>query len=475
MNIIKKIGLTVVTLSLLCAGNADAQSVTVVTHDGQKHSYNTSDIKEMVFYGASEANIIKQGDYKVEISDITSSSVKMAVTPDDNSIRYYFDISSRATYDKYGVEALVEDYFQSLIETYPSIPLSTFLDAALSQGADSDEIKGLPSDTEMVAYAVGVNDRAQCVGEATVVTFRTLPGGDPSQCTFDIEILDVASDAVYFNIYPSDNSVKYWAGVCSVDLWPGDKAMPIDVQSACRELAEETGMQYEHIIEAVSFKGPLAPYDESGLQNDTRYYIYCYAWDNQGNALTDITKVMFTTNLYDYSEADLKLSYRYFNCDDLIAAYPDKFGSNLAGRVLVQTSFTLNEAAVHYAWALGSANYMDEEMYPEETTKNAILAGGYVDRAPDLYANWGEATYLYFASDYYGFDGKLNRLKVDFKKENASPASAYNSSVISTTGKNDAPLKLAPRSILGKRSAISLPLRDGRKIEMSRHSVTGLK
>lgn len=451
MNLIKKIGLSAIALSFLCVGNAAAQSVTVVTNDGKTHSYNTSEIKEMVFYGASQSTVIEQGDYKIEISDITSSSVNMVVTPNDNSVRYYFDLSSRETYDKYGVDFLIEDYFQGLIEAYPSIPLATFLDGALSTGPDSDIIRGLPADTEMVAYAVAVNDQAKCVGNATVVSFKTLPGGDPAQCTFDIQILDVASDAVYFSIYPSDNSVKYWAGVCSVDQWPGDKAMPVDVQTACRELADEMGMQYEHIIDAVSFRGPLPTYDESGLQNDTRYYIYCYAWDNQGNALTGITKVMFTTSLYDYSDADLSLTYRYFNCDDLIAAYPGKFNSNVAGRVLVQTSFTLNESAVHYAWALGSANYMDEDMYPEDVTKNALLQGGYVDRTPELYANWGEATYLYFASDYYGLDGKLKRMKVNFTKEGASPASAYVDYATPLSVQNAAPLTITPRSILGKR------------------------
>ena len=469
MNLIKRIALGVVAVAGLCLGGASAQTLNVVTKGGQVHSYKKSEIKQMVFYPASEVTTIRQGDYQVEITDITATSVNMSVTPNDNTVRYYFDLCSRATYDKYGVEFLIEDYFDGLLEAYPSIGLTTFLDAALSQGPDSDEIKGLPANTEMVAYAMAVNEQAKCVGNPTVVSFKTLPGGDPKDCTFDIEITDIASDAVYFNIYPSDNSVKYWAGVCPVDLWPGDKAMPIDVQTTCQEVADEYGMQYEHVIEAVSFKGPLAPYDETGLQNDTSYYIYCYAWDAQGNALTDITKVLFTTRLYDYSDADLSLSYRYFNCDDLIAAYPEQFGSNLAGRVLVQTTFKLNDSAEHYAWALGSENYMDEDMYPEESTKDAILMGGYVDRAPDLYANWGGATYLYFASDYYGLDGPLRRLKVEFTKEGAAPASAYATPQSAALSVSECPLVLTQRNMLGKRAEAAKKALKAAPVEMMRH------
>lgn len=425
MNFIKKISFVAVLASCLCAGSAAAQTMNVVTTDGKTVSYNTSDIKEVLFSGTG-TTVVQQGDYVVSVSDVTSSSAVMTVTPPDNNVRYYYDVCRRETYEKYGVSTIIEDFLQEMLEAYPALGMASILDWALSQGEDSDSVLDLPSGTEMIAYAVTVNAQGKCTGNPTIVSFKTLPAGDPSKCTFDIKINDVASDAVYFSIYPSDNSVNYWAGVCAVDMWPGDKAMPYEVQDAVREYAAEIGYQYEHLVEAVSFRGALPAYDESGLQNDTRYYLYCYAWDKQGNPLTDITKVMFTTTLYDYSDADLNISYRYFNCDELAKVYPDKFDASVvAGRVLVQTSFTLNESAAHYAWALGSTNYMDEEMYPDDATMDAILIGGFVDRTPDVYANWGEATYLYFASDFYGIDGRLRRLKVNFTKDGASPASQY--------------------------------------------------
>ena len=168
-----------IAASLSVAPDATAQTMTVNMRDGQKHQFNTADIEQVSF----EVPQQNQGPFRIEVSDITSVSAKLSIYPEDPNITYYFDVCDKEDYEHYGAQYVVENYFKSIQSQYPGVPLSVFLEAALSKGDDSDKVSGLPSDTEMVCYAIEVDREGKCVGEASAVPFCTLPGGNPADCT----------------------------------------------------------------------------------------------------------------------------------------------------------------------------------------------------------------------------------------------------------------------------------------------------
>lgn len=398
--------------------NVSAQTMVVTTRDGGVQKFPTADVQSVTFED------VAVNPFEITVSDITPVSAMLDIVCHDPDLRYYFDVCTRTDYERYGVKAIVESYYTSLQQQYPDYPLSVFLDGSLSQGDDSDEVSGLPVDTEMVCYAVGVDENGKCVGESAVKPFRTLTAGDPAECTFDISYDGVTSSQLMIYVKPSDPSVQYWMGCFAVSQWPGDITMTHEVKRTIDEYVEQNGMRLEDVVKGVTFMGDISMI-ESGFEPDTPYYIYVYAMDNEGNSASPMFKEVFTTSLYDYSNASVSLKYRYFDGTEMANAYPEKF-ANAAGRAVVQAVFTPNDECQDFVWALAKGDYTDESMFPDEQTKDAVIQGGFINTAvKDLIVDWGAATFLYFGADYDGIDGQLNRSLADFNSNGVSPASTY--------------------------------------------------
>lgn len=407
-------------LSMLCGAELTAQTMNVAMRDGQTHQFATADIEEVSF----EMPGAGQGQFEIRVSEITAVSAKLSVYPDDNSVRYYFDVSVAAEYERSSAKEIVEGYFVAIQKQYPGIPLSTFLDGALSCGPDEDTVSGLPANTDMVCYAIAVDDTGHCLGEPAVVPFHTLAGGDPANCTFEITYSGVSSTEVTVNVKPSDPTVRYWMGLYSAVNWPGDLTMTQMVKSSIDEYVASSSKSLEDVVKGVTFTDKISSV-ESGLDPTTPYYIYVYAMDYEGNPAARLYKERFTTTANDYSDASLSLRYRYFDGNELAEAYPDKF-ANAAGKVLIQAVFTPNETAANYVWAVASGDLSDEQLYPEDVTKQAMLQAGFINvPAKNIYAQYGDATFLYYAADAFGIDGYLKRTLANITPDEASPASTY--------------------------------------------------
>lgn len=404
-------------LAALCIQTASAQTMTVNLTDGSSHNYECSQIQSVKFEAA-------EAPFTLEATDITATSAVLKVTPDDNSVRYYYDLCTKVQFDQYGVEYIVNDAINNVQQSYPNLTLDQILEAALSQGPDQDEVRGLPVDTEMAFYAIAVNDAGKCYGPSAVIFFRTLAAGNPADCTFEITPSGVTSESVVMNIRPSDTSVKYWAGVYAANSWPGDFALTSEVESAIKEAAAEEGLPLDVTVGIITYSGTISEL-EYGLEASTTYYVYAYAMNNDGSAAGKVYKEVFTTPAFDISDADMRISYRYFDGTALAAAYPEKF-ANATGKAVVQVLANPNEIAAHYVWGLAAGDMTDQLAYPEDACKNAVLQGGFIDApAKQLYVNYGDVTFFYYASDSYGIDGNFYRLLANFNPEDALEADKY--------------------------------------------------
>ena len=417
-----KYTLTVLLALVLGALNVDmsAQSFHVHTSDGNVSDFDASKVDSIVFDAPEQVGTT----FKLEYTDLTSTTVTLKVTPADNNVTYYYDCLSTDQYaDSNGdIASVVENYISYLQQTYPTLSLENILGALLSKGPASDDVTKLPAGTEFIFYAIPVNSEGKCYGKPTTTTFTTLPGGDPADCSFDISYTDLTADGCNMVVKPSDTSVRYWMGITSFADYPGDKSLALNVKENIEKYASEKGMTVAQVVKGVTFTGNSES-AESGLEAGTDYYIYAYAMDETASAVSKIYKLKFTTLLSDYSDADISLKYRYFNGDDLYALNPDKY-SKLQGKVYVQAVITPNDAAANWAIALAKGDYTDETTYPEESTKNAVLQGGHISATQKNYiADWTTCTFLYFAADQAGVDGKLHRLLTTFDKSNARPVS----------------------------------------------------
>lgn len=402
--------------------SVSAQSFKLYTKSGEAQQFDCSDVDSLVFE-APESN---GPTFKLEYSNLTSTTVTLKVTPDDPNVNYYYDCitTEQLASSNNSIASVVDGYISYLQQTYPTLSLENILSALLSKGYASDDVSGLPANTDFVFYAIPVGDDGKCYGEPTTTKFTTLPGGDPADCTFDFELEDITSEGLTMTAVPSDASVRYWMGITSVADYPGDKALALNVKSTIEQYATEKGMTVAQVVKGVTFTAKSTS-AESGLEANTQYYVYAYAMGEDGGCLGKVYKKLFTTRSSDISNADISIRYRYFNGDDLKDLDAEKYGK-YAGRVLAQVVVTPNEAASNWVVALAKGDLSDATTYPDESTKNAILQGGKLNKEVNNFvADWTTCTLFYYGADASGVDGELHRLVVDFDKNNARPASEY--------------------------------------------------
>ena len=165
-------------------------------------------------------------------------------------------------------------------------------------------------------------------------------------------------------------------GITPFEDYPGDKALAMDVKENIESYAQSKGMTVAQVVKGVTFTDNIES-QESGLDLNTSYYIYAYAMNEDASAAGKIYKLKFTTRASGASDADISIKYRYYDGDDLYNMDPTKY-ANMKGRVYMQSVVTPNDDAAHWAVALAKGDFTDETMFPDESTKNAVLQGGYL-------------------------------------------------------------------------------------------------
>lgn len=407
---------------LLCGPTLSAQSFSIHYNDGTVTEIECADVDSIVMTPAPNVG----PELQINVAEVKASRAHIMVSCDDPEARYYFDVCTLDAFERNGRNAarIVDRIIADMIADYPQLTINQILEGMLDAGTTEDVIRRLPSSTEMVCYVVAVDDEGHSYGTPAIAYFKTLEAGNPADCTFEITTTEINSQGCTVNIVPSDESVRYWYGISAVADYPGDMAMALAVKAAFADAAQQNGMSVTELINRICYTDEISA-EESGLQNDTDYYVYAFALNDDGSNAGQLAKVKFSTAAYDVSDADISLSYRYFDGDALYASDPVTY-ANYQGQVLVQYVVEPNDLAAHWAVALGVGDMTDTSLYPDETTKNAVLQAGQLDASgKSLRARWGVATFLYFAADAAGVDGQLERLRVEFTREGARPISEY--------------------------------------------------
>ena len=361
--------------------------------------------------------------FELIYSNVTTSSADLQVIPSDDTVGYYFDVCTEEDFNSVdgNVYYIVSEYMDYLKKAYPSFSMEQILAAMLSYGPDSDTVNGLPAGTTMCFYAVAIDQNGEQASEPAVVRFTTGEAGDPSECTFDIEVSEIKGTTCLITIQPSDPSVRYWFAVTPVEGYPGDIPMMVAVKEEAAAYASQIGMSLEDVIAGVTIAGPVADYWYD-LELDTQYYVYAFAMDKNGDYAGPCFKQAFRTAADDISDADLELDYRYFDGDALYAMDPATY-PNAQGRVLLQVKASPNYYAYDWAVAVAKGDMTDDTLFPYDATINAMLASGvakYDQTMQQFWVEWSPCTILAFAADYEGYNGPLHRILVEPTKEGAA-------------------------------------------------------
>ena len=420
-------GILTVVAPLLDDADYTLEGDVVITYAGADEVEQTATLSVKIDYVAPGTGL----EFDVVVSDITSTTASISVTPNDDTVGYYYDVCTAEDYYSVGgnVGLIVSYAIQGFMQQY-NLTLQAVLDLMLEYGPSSDTVAYLPANTEMYAFAVAINSKGEAYGTPKAVPFTTLEGGDPSDCTFEFEVTGLTTTSAMLSIYPSDPSVRYWFAVTSVQGYQGDQAMIEETEYyvTVEAPAAYPSMSWEEIINGLTVTGETHEqwYD---LSAGVSYYVYAFAMDENGLAVSPLFKQEFTTPLVDSSEAELEVSYKYFDGAALYEADPANISADKVDYYRLQVKVSPNYYTEYWAVALATGDYTNLETYPDDATKTAMLQGG-AKFNQEVNSWWipkntTACTILAYGSDIYGIDSELVRLLVTPTESGVSPISQY--------------------------------------------------
>lgn len=368
--------------------------------------------------------VLPEGRFTITTTEIAQTGVTVSVTPEDDTLPYYFDVITAEDYAGCGgdLSVIMSELLDFILAQNPGRSIEEITAVLQSRGPDSDRLENLPPSSDFYAFAIGLGDDGSCLTRAVVTPFRTLDPGNPADCTFRIAVTNNDSQSVFVEVTPSDGTVGYFTMAIEESDFAGDANLTARIRQAIEQLAGEQQMSVERAVETICWRGTSRELQD-GLTPSTDYYAVAYALKADASAAGPVTKERFTTLGENTSTAtcDLILD-KYYDGDALHALDPQQY-ADLAGKVYVPVTARPSSNAVHWYTALGRGDMTDPAFYPDETTINALIQGGTADKREMNYvADWGDATLLAVAADAYYQFGAVYRQLVTFTREGASPA-----------------------------------------------------
>lgn len=390
--------------------------------------YYTTDAFAETF--ETPAGEVQTGDisFEIEIPEVTAASVTVSVLPSDNTLPYYYDLMTKEVYDS--CDGDVASYLTTLIENASSeygVDKEEFVKSIQVTGPDSDNISGLPSDTEMIVYAIGLADDGTCYGEPEVKSFRTLAPGNPEDCEFSFDF-SYAMSGVTVTVTPSDDGVGYYTSVIPVSEFSSEDDLVERVYQGLLSMASEYGVSMSQMVSMVAFTGQDI-YEWTDLATGD-HYAFAYALSDNGRAAGPVFMEKFTVSEYTSDVSVSVENVRWFNGDELADLDPQYEGIRYGAYFVADVVHS--SGAYQWYLALLPGDYTDPEAYPDETVYDAVMMGGVMNREQLRFAvQYGTLTVLGFAVDMDGVYGGIYRMSAEITREGASPVSEFSASGLS--------------------------------------------
>ena len=351
-----------------------------------------------------------------EISDITQSSVTVITTT--SNYDSYAVIPVRAS----EVEALNdEEVFAFVMNAYGYI---------VSEYTYNNDIcetyTRMRPETDYTLLIFGCQAGVQTT-DMQRINFTTLASGDPKECTFDINVMDIESDNAWVEITPSDKGHYYhWMA------YPAD--FTADEVKAFVSDRLENG--YEGDVEAFS-SWELSQGDEQttvwDLIPNTEYKIGLIIMDyDTGEFLSDaVFGEVFKTPEVVYADITFDVQFgKYFDIDSLVAAGYTQFeGDYYAGQAIMSIDVATEGDCVEFYYDIYGNDLSDTVVYPDAIFYEGLWYGMYSEHSMVVLEYDTTMTFVAvgYNSDYE--PSELYRKVFTLTKDGASPVEEFGGEV----------------------------------------------
>ena len=314
-------------------------------------------------------------------------------------------------------------------------------------------------DTDYTFLAFGYKAGVMTTSEMDKVNFRTLPAGNPADCTFEFSC-EPDVDCAFIDITPSDKGQFYhWL------VYPSYYTAE-DAKNYIRMLIE-----YSYEDDFATFASwELSLGDDSAtawdLYPETEYKVGAVIMDyDTGEFLSDVHfSKPFTTLAKTYADLTFKMDYGpYYDLGDLIKAGQTQFESILKnGDALMPIKVAVEGECSAFYYALYANDLSDTETYPDEIFYAGLEGGGKSYPSTNLIVKYDTPmTLVAVAYDYDNNPSQLYRDVLFFTQDGASPAKDF----IASMGKASSVMSIR-QDAAGNDPKVAVKKYDGHKNEV---------
>lgn len=264
---------------------------------------------------------------------------------------------------------------------------------------------------------VAVNEEGLFVSDVATDEFRT--DGLFSDNVIEVEITDITPDGASYSISTTNDDpyVMYYIQASMWEDWSDEDII--------RNLIE-----YYDVEENNVYRGDKSG-TITGLMTKTKYVMYTFGCES-GTATTSLGKTFFTPESGS-SDVTFTLKFdKYFNGDDLIAAYPEEESyKQYAGKAVLPVKAEVSDPSATYLYYVYSVDYSE---YGDDVLYSSLLNGTGLSEPSYVFSrNFGRVcTVAGFAIDEDGNNGPLFRTSIEFTLEGASPISEFTPDMLSS-------------------------------------------
>ena len=349
----------------------------------------------------------------LSIDNVTQSSVDAVVTVTND--------------DPYVVIPLRKSEIEGMTDEETFVYVSTKYDYLISEytfsGNKTKTFSRMRPDTDYVVLAFGYKAGTMTTSQMDRVGFRTLPAGDPADCTFGFKVTpDV--DYAFVEVTPSDKGQFYhWI------VYPAYYTAE-NVKEYIRKTIE---VYYEGDVATFS-SWELSLGDDSAnawdLYPATEYKVGAVVMDyDTGEFLSDVVfSETFTTLEKVYADITFNFEYGpYYDLGQLIKAGQKQFEALLSdGDAIMPIKLTVDGKCSAYYYTIYANDLTDAEEYPDELFYAGLEGGGFTKASTNFIVQYDtKMTLTAMAYDYDGNVTRIYRAPLYFTQDGVSPASDF--------------------------------------------------
>ena len=390
--------------------------------------------------------------YEHTSQPIGQSSNEITLTIDNitqSSVDATADVTNE---DPYVIIPLRKSEIDGMTDAETFVYVTTKYDYLISEYTFSgDMTKTFPRmrpDTDYVVLAFGYKAETMTTSEMDRVEFKTLPAGDPKDCTFEFKVTpDV--DFAFVEVLPSDKG-QFYHWIVYPSYYTAENV---------KEYIQKTIEVYYEGDVATFSSWELSLGDDSAnawdLYPATEYKVGAVVMDyDTGEFLSDVVfSEPFTTLEKKYADITFNFEYGpYYDLGQLVNAGQKQFADLLGdGDAIMPIKLEVEGKCSAYYYAIYQNDLMDEEEYPDELFYAGLEGGGFTRAATNFIVKYDtKMTLTAMAYDYDGNVTKIYRAPLFFTQDGASPAKDFIASLNKSQARSAQAMPVASANVASK-------------------------